>query len=106
MAERIQRSRGKSRKRATLIARSLADDNFIHVVRMFPVLRVWAEGVQEGMEVDFNARNMVHLPVEIAEAFVRAHAADDTDLGRACADVAAAIDAGSPFERLYGRPDA
>lgn len=105
--KRKRRSSRPQRKRERLIRRALADDNFIHVVRMFPLMRMWAEGLEEGAEVDFNARNMVHMPVEIAEAFIRAHAFDISDLGRACRDVTAAIDAGGirGLTKLYRERD-
>ena len=84
----------KRKKRQRLIRRSVSDANFIHTLQMFPLMRMWAEGVEEGMEVDFNGRNMVQMPVEIAEALIRERALVLDEIGGACRGICAAIDGG------------
>lgn len=64
----MKRSRPKARKTAQVISRRIDDANFVHVLRMFPLLHMWA--------------------------------GDDTELARACRDVAAGLDAGFPSPRF------
>lgn len=63
---------------------------------MFPLMRMWAAAIDEGQQIDFNDRNMVQMPVEIAEALIRHCAAIDDDLGAVCRVVVDAIDIEQP----------
>lgn len=95
-------ARSRKSQPVELIGRRLDDPNFAHVLRMFPLLRSWATNCI-GTRIDFNARNMVQLPVEVAEAFIRERACDATELGCVCREVVAAIDDGTVagLARLY-----
>ena len=85
-------------QRVPLHPRAVSDKNFAHVLRMFPLMRMWAEAINEGQRIDFNDRNMVQMPVEIAEAFIRHYAALDDNLGlsEVCRIVVDAIDIDKP----------
>lgn len=67
-----------------LIERRLVDDNFAHTVALMGMCAAWAEQVTENQRVSFNDRNLIHLPVEIALAFMREHLSDQSKLGEAC----------------------
>jgi hypothetical protein len=64
--------------------RHVTDENFDHCLNLLGICAAWCEGIKEGQKLDFNDRNMVQIPVEIALAFVRERATEDSDLGRAC----------------------
>jgi hypothetical protein len=71
----------KSRK--SLIARRVDDDNFAHAVSLMGAMAAWAEEVNEDDHLCFNSINMIHLPVEIALAFMTEYASAETQLGDA-----------------------
>ena len=103
----VGRIKGATREQpagtAALLPRSVADANFIHVVRMFPLMRMWAQALMVGAVIEFNDRNMVQMPVEIAEALIRERAGAGDDLAAGCREVIAAIDSGGldGLTRLY-----
>jgi len=72
------------KKTFPLIERDATDSNFPHTVRMMGALTSWAESLPIGHKFQGNDLNMVHIPVEIAWAFVKLHAVDENDLGAAC----------------------
>lgn len=71
-------------RRKPLIEREISNPNFHHCITLMGAVAPWAGEVTEGQRLSFNDINMVHIPVEIALAFIKAHAADDSPLGEAC----------------------
>lgn len=66
-----------------LIERSVEDDNFAHVLHLVGMCAAWSEAVREGHRVDFNDVNMIHIPTEVALAFMKECAKDQGKLGEA-----------------------
>lgn len=66
-----------------LIERSIADVNFSHTVGLVGVCIAGVEAMQEGHELSHDDINMIHIPMEIALAFIRHHALEETPLGDA-----------------------
>lgn len=67
-----------------LIDRSMSDENFAHTVTLVGMCAAWAEGLRDGDTIGSNDGNMAAIPVEIALAFMKEHAKEDTELGTAC----------------------
>lgn len=72
--------------RIPLIERELDDANFHHCITLMGAIAPWAGEVTEGQELSRDDLNMVHLPVEIALAFIKACANvnEETPLREAC----------------------
>lgn len=73
----------KSRTNA-LIDRSVDDENFVPTVGLVGMCAAWSEQITEGQCIAHNDRNMIQIPAEIAIAFMKLHASDQSPLGGAC----------------------
>lgn len=68
------------------IDRSITDDNFCHCVRLMGAMITWAHAVQVGDTIDYDGLNMIAHPAEVAMAFIKDRADEETPLGQACRD--------------------
>lgn len=63
------------------IQRNVEDENFAGSLVMFAPLLMWAKTVRIGQRITFNDINMIQLPMEMLEAFVRHHARPENGNG-------------------------
>lgn len=80
----MTRKKPRPDRRRPLIEREITDANFHHCITLMGAVAPWAGEVTEGQRLSSDDLNMVHIPVEIALAFIKNHVDDQTPLGEAC----------------------
>lgn len=63
------------------IRRNVEDENFTGSLALLAPLLMWAKTVRVGQRINFNDINMIQLPMEMLEAFVRYHARHENGNG-------------------------
>ena len=67
-----------------MIDRTVEDGNFAHTVSLLGFVGAWAESLPDDHQLGWNDVNMIHLGVEVALAFMKVHADEQSPLGLAC----------------------